>query len=377
MKLTPYHNVSIDEVWHVGSAVFTAYSVSQGATRRCCGENGYQVNDYESSVIAEAPYTRQGGLKEWKLLYPYAPHYRASFRDNLARVNGLKVDAWAEMLSGYDVLTELAEGKETMRFLTDVLSKVRHPLQSFKEASVKLAKAKPKTLLKDLGDMWMSYRYAVGPLIYSAQDIVKWQDNRSLYNTARGFLSLPIDREERDLSVTHFFEELEGTSIYRVGAKGRWRTNALQRSERLNFDFATTAWEIIPYSFVVDWFVDVGSYISVQSKTLTSLATQLGGWVSHREEYTLRTKLYLKVDERGSDFYERTLPACGNIPSRYVSNTVTYGSEWASELLLKEEIVDSYRRTLFNDRHLRLQVNPYLNQARLLDSAVLLFNKLR
>jgi hypothetical protein len=40
-------------------------------------------------------------------------------------------------------------------------------------------------------------------------------------------------------------------------------------------------WELLPYSFVVDWFYDVGSYVRNWESAILYRSAAKGGWVTH------------------------------------------------------------------------------------------------
>jgi hypothetical protein len=56
---------------------------------------------------------------------------------------------------------------------------------------------------------------------------------------------------------------------------------------------ATVAWELVPYSFIVDWFIPIGEFLSAMTATLG--LEIVDGWYSHRIFYQ-RHRLSTSID---------------------------------------------------------------------------------
>jgi hypothetical protein len=59
------------------------------------------------------------------------------------------------------------------------------------------------------------------------------------------------------------------------------------------------AWELLPYSFVVDWFIPVGSFL--ERLTYSSGLTFQRGWISIRAEQKFRSRITKSTGEVGGD----------------------------------------------------------------------------
>lgn len=75
---------------------------------------------------------------------------------------------------------------------------------------------------------------------------------------------------------TRIYEERYGI-LYETAVIARMAAN-LGLSRPLS-----TAWELVPYSFVVDWFVNVGAWLDAIQPSLAHKT--LGAWVSSRDNY--------------------------------------------------------------------------------------------
>jgi len=164
--------------------------------------------------------------------------------------------------STFDALTFAAEARETAAMLERVYLRTFH----YAELAAARAKRVRKNPAEAFTRYWMEYRYGWGPLVFSLQDAVRAFSNdlkvgdrlsgaasQSEQLTAFENYTVSPKPNER-ISVT---EVLQGTRTYRA--------KAFSEVTGLNLDFGfnpfLTAYEIIPLSFVVDWFLDINSWL--------------------------------------------------------------------------------------------------------------------
>lgn len=202
-------------------------------------------------------------------------------------------------LDDYDLLTEVAEVRQTASLIHDAAQR----LTSF---TLGVLKRKPKLILSALGvkpskrrsrhvrgilnhyarqrgrvedaagDIWLRYRYGFTPLIGSVNDAL-----RALSAYDRDKI---VTRSQATMSDSSYIVDGEGfvaTSytgfkVYQrrvhktdvsVRAYGFWTgLNGLVQSIRGTrlLDFVQTGWELIPFSFAVDWFYDLSAYLNSQ-----------------------------------------------------------------------------------------------------------------
>jgi hypothetical protein len=169
-----------------------------------------------------------------------------------------------------ELLVSLAELKQTVALL-------RSPLNNFLKFLAKVAKDKSVavsvakrslTVGQYLVAEWLTYRYGVRPLIKDIQDILKAvsRDKIGMLHTARA----QETRQKQfvwhhDVSHGHLKTSYDVLTQDEVIVKCGITFNA----EMTVMDFLglspsnlpSVAWELIPFSFVVDWFVNIGTYI--------------------------------------------------------------------------------------------------------------------
>lgn len=114
-----------------------------------------------------------------------------------------------------------------------------------------------RQLLKDISSVVLEYRYGWSPLM---QDI----------KGALDVLSQPIPDKAIRSSRSRSFSETYGSGVKptqiseRVTIKGRIRVSNpnLDLANRLGLiNPASVAWEAVPFSFIVDWFLPVGNFL--------------------------------------------------------------------------------------------------------------------
>lgn len=385
---------SFSKIKKSGAIKFSSYSVGEERVQNIIGKvtaesyaNAYPwaATSYDGKLYASDskivklvnPYFIQGDLLSFGSMFPTAPYYHYDYdhTDENSEIESVKGAVVSSMNSEYDFLTEMAELKETLGYLLSILNKVRHPLKSFKDAKTALDKKDWKGKSVDYHDavtsLWMQYRYAIMPLVYSAQDIKSVIEHRSdLYRTEREKSTLDLNINLKgDSDVLHFYDKVEGQSIVRAVGKARYGSDVnLRLIDSIGTNFATTAWELIPFSFVVDWFVNIGDFLSSHLSSWASLAEERHFVWSVKREYSISTYLHYYNDARGTF----------SVPSSSFAGSVVrpataweYGRVHQDEVLLRVKSVKSYSREVFSPSDVRLTFSPFMNWKRWLDAYVL------
>lgn len=112
-----------------------------------------------------------------------------------------------------------------------------------------------------IAEVWLTFRYGIMPNVYLIEDLVK------AYN-ASDTLFLRDRKREQDSSGYLFDTPLNwlvNSTVpvdHRTMVKSRLEPNATKLDTQSSFRIFTTAWELIPLSFVVDWFINVGDMLA-------------------------------------------------------------------------------------------------------------------
>lgn len=163
-------------------------------------------------------------------------------------------------------LVDLAEWRKTIAL-------VKHPVNSLNGFFDKLKKSgklkKGQTIGQFLSENWLAYRYGVTPLALSLQGalVASSGARRSLRHTSRssGTTSTHIVNGTKPYTgnmwdtTLNLTSEVSGTVRAGVLYEHEWTIG--QEFGLSISQIPATIWELIPYSFIADWFVNVGDYI--------------------------------------------------------------------------------------------------------------------
>lgn len=172
----------------------------------------------------------------------------------------------------HDGLTFMAEFGKTAQMMNGIHRKFSKVIAR----KGRLTNQEKKDLL-DLPGHWLQARYGLRPLLsdieqLSAQLAVLGRVTRQVSKASKSrSYSVAVDTVNvfnEDANFT-FTRSIETT----VTCSARGSVSALITKRGTHFNPVVTAWELVPYSFVADWFVDVGS--TLKSLSLAVLADEV------------------------------------------------------------------------------------------------------
>jgi len=176
-----------------------------------------------------------------------------------------------------------------------------------------------KAAARAASSAWLEYRYGWQPIIIDGKKIV----DSALYEYDKACDRYLVARASEDYSFTKSvdFKDVNADGIWlsgtvtvcerqksSAGVRYRISPETIYSHAQRSFgarasDIPATVWERIPYSFVCDWFVNIGQYI--QASTPVPGLDIVGSWVTDVH--------YVITDVKGS--WYRTLDG------KYFSNT--------------------------------------------------------
>jgi hypothetical protein len=190
----------------------------------------------------------------------------------------------------WDALTSVVTLNQTVDLFVDTFDSVN--TLALRAARYARSRHKnPRDILRLFASKWLEYRYGWLPTLYDLEDANKALDRKiEVGDIITGKSSVDTDLNDSQSGTTWFSigdhsqtDSLIGTRTYH----GSSYCEAMSNAVRYGIDPITTAWEVVPYSFVIDWFLDVGTWLSAVSPF--SGAKELGSMASVKDQYTLMT----------------------------------------------------------------------------------------
>jgi hypothetical protein len=182
----------------------------------------------------------------------------------------------------------LGEGHQVIKAFSDLVVDGARYLNAFKHGNLRaiMRRNGGKRLPNSVSDAWLQYSYGWKPL---AGDIADAQEqvHRVL---AKG---LGISSHGGDLQTGSYTlyprDEVEATSYkHTVSCQLKAILDSPSIAYLNTFGLinpASIAWELVPWSFAVDWFVPVGKTLEAITATVGLLFN--GGYISERREYKI------------------------------------------------------------------------------------------
>jgi hypothetical protein len=286
-----------------------------------------------------------------------------------------------QLRGGPNLVVDWAERAQTVKMLRNAVSlqKLLLEVQKAVTGSTRY-KRLPKgdagvgPRLDLLTEKWLEYRYGWTPLVMSIYDIVE-QVRKSflpggdtggiIYVRGRSSSKLVMDENEwKAQEGTGSFDspkiQVQGTLSFRTEMAFYFNIpQGTVLSDFTSLNPLLVAWELVPYSFVADWFVNVSQYLSLWENWVLYNKHFQGGYVT-------------------DSYQERTIwtgTGSSSLPWLYHANGQSYQGLTASRSLRGSKRL-SYkdRRRVYSlpfPSGIRLKVN--LNAKRVADSAALLY----
>lgn len=241
--------------------------------------------DAQGKVDKKSGFIDRGTMSAKELLgnakFPSLP---SSFGSNAKDI--AVTQAWANVNQATaSSLVSIAEARKTASSMTQIMARAIKILRAVRKLDAKALKGELSP--SELSDRYLEARYAIRPLIYDAQGLIdaynhkRKADRFTARGTARDHFSDSINGTVTNFSSfrTNYRSQIEASFEARAGVLYQYDLKGL--SETLSvygFDQPIEAiWELVPFSFIIDWFFNVGNTIAAWTP---NVGTQpLASWV--------------------------------------------------------------------------------------------------
>lgn len=174
-----------------------------------------------------------------------------------------------------DLMTFAAEAKSSLSMITEAASDLLTIYKSIRRGNMRQANRvlrsrnmpKPKRVSKRPDERWLQYQYGWAPLVgditTAMEAIASGAETPHLFAVGGGIKYMPSPYNSSVETVSSM-GEYKVKCYYALGPNPKARTMA---QWNLTSNPFLTAWELVPYSFVVDWFVPIGDFLTQYSST--------------------------------------------------------------------------------------------------------------
>lgn len=229
--------------------------------------------------------------------------------------------------SSMQALVTAAESRKTVDSMVGIMRRVYRIARNVRRLNVRALRK--ELSLNELQDRYMEARYAVRPLIYDAYGIADAFQKARGYErkTFRGYASDSglITKAVVKTPLTYGLEADYTRSLkYDISCRaGVLCDCSISDLSVMGIDqLAESAWELVPFSFVVDWFANVGDWIAAQ--TPNAGVNRLASWATVKETFLLTMA---------------TSSARSVIPTLLGSNYYVVNANWGGVVDTVEELV--------------------------------------
>lgn len=211
-----------------------------------------------------------------------------------------------------DLSVAVAELSSTRRML-NVLNGLNGAVRDFRLRGLTFAKRYSHSSTKQASNYYLEWMYGWKPLLSDIYNAANETVNYVLNEIESVEASATIRYDNRDtVAVTHVSGDyvnprLSGSGENKIRMNLRFRTNGHDVDRWSSLNPVTIAWELLPYSFVFDWFYDVGSTLRNLETSLLYRNSFVSGYISSLDyqNYSMQYKgqQNLAGEIRKSDFY--------------------------------------------------------------------------
>lgn len=288
--------------WTVGGGLnrsFYAYKSWNGGNGKTEPWSGGIRDKWNNYTLQHGKFSQipQSDFREWSALPPLITTAGCRAAVGWSNNDDLRaLEKLAEAIRGhsFDGGINIAEAHKTYGTLVSNVQSVGSALLYLKHGKLKAAlrvlgsgRQQPRgggirrLNAKDLSGRWLEAQYAFMPLISQSYEAGQALQALTRLREKRFNARIATKRKVNQRSDLGPFIFEEAYSYSKQYTAELYEDMSVGRSLGLT-NPAAIVWELVPYSFVVDWFLPIGSYLSVlgQIPKLNGrfLTTERGGW---------------------------------------------------------------------------------------------------
>lgn len=359
-KLTVVNGLVLGDKKSPNPITFSKTSTPYQQYRRLTLRSGYPVG-------SEDELYREYGVSPWStsaegVIYTGLSNQAALYDTCLKRV-------YDQMRYGSgNLAVDLAEAKQTVKMIRNA-SSVRKVAKEFMRGLAVPKNYSSSRRLKYATDKWLEYRYGWLPFVSSTYELLKTLAHRVDSGSVATIEARAANKVDKDvfLNLSPTYNGGQRQAFDRINHSTRilLKFQIRPRTTLEIYDFTSLnplgiAWELVPLSFVADWFVNIGDCMSLWEDHILFANRFVSGFKT--------TTVSEDVVHSDIDRYN-TAPAV--FPNGQQQNDIIFS--YNHELKVRHEFRYKNRETLASipsPGGVRVKVN--LNSNRMLDAAALI-----
>lgn len=261
---------------------------------------GGPVSDFTGSRLDKTETGVIGGSAGNEI--PYIPTWDRDLLYDMA------LSKFVERVRGtLDMSVNAAQAGATRRMLTSA-----HKLHGKARGTKGIAKA------------WLTYRYGwmplLGDIFGAAEESMRISEHEIQRIRARATLPIEVSLKREVLFSGHYFDSyVKGAGKQSCTFSAHLRVDGFDWARWTSLNPFTLGWELIPYSFVVDWVFDVGTYLRNFDTALMYNKQFVNGYVSELFAYDGEDEIQAGASQTNQFGNTTTIggPVKGAVRSRY------------------------------------------------------------
>jgi len=203
--------------------------------------------------------------------------------------------------SALQMAVTLGELPETVQMVNGVVGAIRGGKRYMRKALRDFVRDPSR----EMSEYWLAYRYGWRPLFQDLYNAMTFESSVEPKSRVRGRATTTItDQATSGSGVTAWTFDQKGTFRHEIGAflsmQHKW-VHDMSRYSALNP--ATIAWELMPLSFVVDWFYDIGQVLASLEGALGYGYTLDMGWSTATSKKTSQGRQEYSYDTTARRYY--------------------------------------------------------------------------
>lgn len=244
--------------------------------------------------------------------------YAEALEECYSRMRDAPLNAW--VIAG--------EARETIRTIKQLLNAARWVLQARSARNLfpsdkilRLQKVGPA--LKEVANLWLYVRYGLRPIVYdliSAIEVLHKLDTKARQRfTSKPLTEARTSESSKLITIDSWIKvnstcSVTSTRTVQAGVLAQPMWENLSLPELLGVgNMISGMWDLVPYSFVIDWFINVSGWIGTWEPSL--FIQPLTSWVKIQTVYVAERKVLPEVSwiptMLGKSLYETSGSASG------------------------------------------------------------------